>query len=89
MLDGVRMMPHEQFLLIRTKPYEHGDQTTPDDILRRLLTEHGDVVDAEPLVIAPENPSEECDGNGPTIRESVPAADRDDNDTVIVKSEPA
>jgi len=37
--DGVRMMPREQFLLIRTKPYLHDDQTTPEDVLQSLLME--------------------------------------------------
>ena len=51
MADGIHMMPHEQFLLIRTKPYLHDDQTTPEDVLQSLLAERNVVAPAEELVI--------------------------------------
>jgi len=81
--DGVRMMPREQFLLVRTKPYLHDDQTTPDDILETLLMERGDLAVVEPLVIAPQSPSAEYDADGPMTDEPTSC-----NDATVVKSEP-
>jgi len=51
MADGIHMMPREQFLLIRTKPYLHDDQTTPEDVLQSLLAERNVVSRPEELVI--------------------------------------
>jgi len=85
MPDGIRMMPRDQFLLIRTKPYLHDDQMSADDALRRLLTEDSDIADVEPFVIAPENTPEESHASGPMIPEPIAHASSNDD---VVKSEP-
>jgi len=86
MSDGIRMMPRDQFLLVRTKPYLHDDQTTPDDVIQNLLMERNSVTEAEPLFVASENLSDEQHANGSILYESISAAGC--NDATIVKTEP-
>ena len=68
MADGIRMMPREQFLLIRTKPYLHDDQTTPEDVLQSLLAERN-VSQADNLLI-PEDVSQQLQEGGFAAHES-------------------
>jgi len=58
MADGIRMMPREQFLLVRTKPYLHDDQTTPREVIESLLADHSIVTDSG-LLEPPETTSQE------------------------------
>jgi len=90
--DGIRLMPHKQFLLVRTKPYLHDDQQTDaDDVLQSLLSQSRNlVVDGEALVDAPEDllqPQQQQQSDAFPIYEAVPATDGDDNATVV-KLEP-
>jgi len=83
--NGVRMMPREQFLLIRTKPYLHDDQTTPEDVIQGLLSGQNLIADAEELLNS-ENASQEDNPSGYVVYEDIPSTIADGAD--IVKLEP-
>jgi len=61
MTDGVRLMPREQFLLVRTKPYLHDDQTTPDDVIQDLLSGQNQLMEAESLADPTQSTSQQFD----------------------------
>jgi len=46
LVNGIRLMPREQFLLVRTKPYLYDDQTTSEDVLQSLLSRQNVVTNA-------------------------------------------
>jgi len=70
------MMPREEFLLVRTKPYLHDDQTTREDVLHKLLTQQKHDPDAEELLKL-EDTSELHQDEQFIIYEGVPATDGD------------
>jgi len=79
------MMPREQFLLIRTKPYLHDDQSMPEDVLQGLLSERNVIGDAEQLLTL-EDTSQGDQANGFVVYEAVSGTNNDGAD--IVKLEP-
>jgi len=88
--DGIRMMPREQFLLIRTKPYLHDDQTTPEDVLQGLLSGQQTLeVQPEGLVIS-EGPSsqQEVTTDTHTVYEGTQEASSSFTAILVPKLEP-
>jgi len=85
MISGIRMMPREQFLLIRTKPYLHDDQSMPEDVLQGLLSERNVIGDAEQLLTL-EDTSQGDQANGFVVYEAVSGTNNDGAD--VVKLEP-
>ena len=83
MSSGIRMMPREQYLLIRTKPYLHDDQTTPEDVLSSLLSEHNHVSAAAEMETS-DDISQQQDQL--MMNDGVPGTSCDD--ATIVKLEP-
>jgi len=81
--DGVRLMPREQFLLVRTKPYLHDDQTTPAHVLRRLLAQQQIAPDADALVNL-EDTSQQNPADGYIFYEVAPGTGCDDAKLVPV-----